>query len=383
MTTQRCLWLAVLVVVAGTANAQAEAPRREEPFLGAYVHYSTWFRGKRDQAAREQAIVDNVERFRESGLRVLIPFVTSTDGEAGYASQIIADKPWGDWDPLAVLVREARERGLRIYPTMCVLASGGERPAGVLRAHPEWALRGKNDEPLGFISPGHPEARTWVVSVLKEIATKYQPDGILLDYCRYPGTEARMDAVAQARFDASHPADKFPPDSGSHKEAFRQFKRDCLTELVGQISGELRALRPKPRIAVYMWGAHELKNTRDWRTWAAQGYLDMLNLTGYSYRERYGDKYLDVLDANFRDVAAVLKEVGKPVEFTICVGISTSHGKIREAREIEDYLNIAKRRGVHGASIFTWESLQPYLPEVKQARYLERFTAGLQPAPAP
>ncbi len=213
----------------------------------------------------------------------------------------------------------------------------------------------------------------------KEIATKYHPDGILLDYCRYPGTEAQMDPVAQAEFEASHPADQFPPGSTRYKEEFRKFKRECLTGLVGQISGTLRALTPKPRIAVYMWGAHELKGTRDWRTWAERGYLDMLNLTGYSYREQHGDKYLQVLDDRFRDVAAILKECPKSVEFTICVGISTSHGKIRDAREIEDYLQIGKRHGVQGASIFTWETLQPYLADVKQAGYLEQFTSGLHP----
>jgi hypothetical protein len=132
-----------------------------------------------------------------------------------------------------------------------------------------------------------------------------------------------------------------------------------------------------------MWGAHELKNTRDWRTWAERGYLDMLNLTGYVFPKEYGEKYLEVLDGRFGDVAAVLKELPRPVEFTICVGISTSHGKIREAREIEDYLQIAKRHGVHGAAFFTWETLQSYLDEVKQAGYLEQFTAGLPPRPVP
>ena len=190
-----------------------------------------------------------------------------------------------------------------------------------------------------------------------------------------------MDPVALARFEASHPADQFPPGSTQYNDQFVKFKRECLTELVGQISAELRALKPAPRIAVYMWGAHELKGTRDWRTWADRGYLDMLNHTGYSYREQYGEKYLTVLDERFRAAAEVLKEIDKPVEFTICVGISTSHGKIREAKELKDYLDIGRRHGVHGAAFFTWETLQPYLPEVKEAGYLEQFTANVQPRP--
>lgn len=378
MTKVKCLLRACFVLMAA-GSVVAGADRPNEPFIGAYIHLSSWFRDAPDEAARVRIIEENLDRFRDSGLRVLIPFVTSTRGQAGYASQVIPDRAFGDWDPLAVMVREARQRGLQIYPAVCVLACGHDRPEGILKEHPDWALRDKEGQPMGFISSGHPEARAWVVSMLKEIATNYRPDGILLDYCRYPGSEAQMDPVAQAEFEKSHPADRFPPGSSQYKDAFREFKRECLTELVGQISRELRALDPAPRIAVYMWGAHELKNTRDWRTWADRGYLDMLNHTGYSYREQYGEKYLTVLDERFQAAADVLKGISRPVEFTICVGISTSHGKIREAKELKDYLDIGKRHGVQGAAFFTWETLQPYLPEVKQAGYFEQFTTGLQP----
>jgi len=350
----------------------------DEPFLGAYIHLSSWFRDATDEASRERIIIENLDRFRDSGLRVLIPFITSTRGQAQYPSELIPDKPWENWDPVAIMVREARKRGLKIYPVMCVLACGHDKPAGILKSHPEWALRDKAGQPMGFISSGHPEARKWVLSVLTEIATKYRPDGILMDYCRYPGSERQMDPVSQAKFDAAHPADQWRPGSTKYNEAFRQYKRDCLTELVGQISSAVRSLKPTPRLAAYMWGMKELKGTRDWKTWVERGYLDMLNLTGYSYREQYGENYLKVLDERFRDVAAVLKELNSPVEFTICMGIKTSHGSIRETREIEDYLNIAKRNGVHGASFFTWETLQPHLPEVKKAGYLKKFTDGLQ-----
>jgi len=119
-----------------------------------------------------------------------------------------------------------------------------------------------------------------------------------------------------------------------YRKAFVEYRRNCLTELVGQISGTLRALDHAPRVAAYVWGVHEFKNTRDWGAWLAHGYLDMLNLTGYSYREQYGDKYLEVLDQRFADAEAVIRRLDNPVEFTICVGISTSHGKIRAASEL-------------------------------------------------
>jgi len=357
------------------------AARAADPFMGAYMSPSGLFDAKADQAARERSIAENVDRFGQSGLKVMIPFVVSTRKMASYPSQVIADKTYGDWDPVAVMIREGRQRGLQIYPAICVLACGHERLAGPLKEHPEWAVRDKAGEPMGFISPGHPEARKWVLSVIKEVATRYQPEGLLLDYLRYPGNEAQMDPVSQARFDQAHPADKFPRGSSQYKDELKKFKRESLTELVGQISAMVRGLQPASRIAVYMWGPQELTGTRDWKTWAERGYVDMLNLTAYYYVKNKGEQYLQKLEDSFRTVGTILKESGKPVEFTMCLGIKTSHGQIQEAKEIQGYLQIGKRCGVHGLAFFTWDYLQPYLDEVKKAGYLEEFVAGLPPRP--
>ena len=363
---------AIALMIVGL-NLGVPAARADRPFLGAYVHLPSWFQRGMDNAARHRAIIDNLDRFEQSGLNVLIPFVTTTQGQALYPSERIPGKIWSDWDPLAVIVPEAHRRGLKVYTSVCVLAAGHNRPAGILKSHPEWALRDKDGQPLGFISPANPGACRWVVSVVEEIAERYRPDGILLDYCRYPGSEAKLDPAGQAKFEAAYPADRFPPGGRAYKKAFLEYRRNTLTHLVGQISGALHSLKPAPRLAAYVWGVHEFKKTRDWGDWLSRGYLDMLNLTGYSYREQYGDKYMEVLDKRFVDAEAVFKQLDKPVEFTIGVGIDTSHGKIRAAREVEDYLQIGLRHGVQGATIFTWESLQPYLPEIKKAGYFKRF----------
>jgi uncharacterized lipoprotein YddW (UPF0748 family) len=372
--------LAVGVVMFAGCFALAAA-RAAEPFMGAYMNIPLLFDAQADQAARERSIAENLDRFQQSGLKVMIPFVVDGGKAAMYPSQVVGNMPYHDWDPLAVMVREGRQRGLQIYPAICVLSCGHKTLGSPLKEHPEWAVRDKAGQPLGFISPGHPEARKWVLAMIKEVAVNYQPEGVLLDYLRYPGNEAQMDPVSQAQFDQTHPATQFPRNGVLYREELLKFKRQTLTELVGQISEMLRSLRPTPRIAIYMWGAQELKGTRDWRTWADRGYIDMLNLTGYYFAKRNGDKYREVLEQHFQEVQSILKEVNKPVEFTICVGIKTSHGEIQATRDIQDYLQIGKRCGVHGAAFFTWAYLQPHLAEVKQAGYLEQFVSGLPPRP--
>ena len=146
--------------------------------------------------------------------------MTTTSDQAEYPSQFIPDKIWGEWDPVAVIVREARKHGVQVWPSMCVMACGSKEPRGILKQHPEWALRDKGGNPMGYLSAGNPEVHKYVISVLSEIATKYQPDGIMLDYCRYPGDEAAMDPVSQAKFDAAHPVNKFPMNSAERRDAW-------------------------------------------------------------------------------------------------------------------------------------------------------------------
>jgi len=69
-----------------------------------------------------------------------------------------------------------------------------------------------------------------------------QPDGILLDYCRYPGTEAEMDPVSQARFVSSHSSLSLRPAAGSNNDEFGR-SNGSADGTGGQISGGLRSLQ--------------------------------------------------------------------------------------------------------------------------------------------
>ena len=61
----------------------------------------------------------------------------------------------------------------------------------------------------------------------------------------------------------------------------------------------------------------------------------------------------------------------------MCIGIDTSYDKIRSAREIEKYLNVAGKCGLRGATFFTWAPMLPFLSDIKKAGYLEKFAADL------
>jgi uncharacterized lipoprotein YddW (UPF0748 family) len=353
---------------------QANLARR---FLGAYVHLSAVIDSSLPVKNRERQIDEMLDSFRDSGLRVVMPYVTSTSGSAFYPSEIVGHKVYGGWDPLQYIIDGAKDRSLDVYPVFCVLACGHDKPAGILLEHPEWGLRDAEGEAVGSLSPAHPESRQWVVSVIDEVVSKYEPDGILLDYLRFPNRDVGFDAATETRLsNLRRNQASLPEKSG----LLQSDKEESLTQLAREISETVRRDRPELQIALYSWGPHVAKQHRvaqNWPAWSRAGYIDMVNISGYCYPENYGEKYLEVFQERIGDAVKLNRETHGRADVTFCLGVATSHGKIRSASWVNDYLQHAADQDVKGTAIFTFSKLQPYLPEVNRHRYLSRFAAQI------
>lgn len=355
------LWAAATPVF--TATAATAASRSGQPLLAAYVHIPSLFSVKDDIPSREQKIAHALDRARAAGLGAIMPYANTSSGKSLYPSRLIPEQVYPGWDALGVVVREARRRGLAVYPAIATLISGHDRPAGILAVHQDWALRDRNDQRTGTISPANPAARRWVVDVLLELVARYKPCGVLLDYLRFNNRPIRLDPDSAAQFARQYPDDR--PTFGN--EHFQAFKEAALTELARKISLALRRDEPRIKIAIYSWGAQVVSRHRiaqDWRTWAARGYVDMVNVSGYCYPANYGKRYLDVFARRMRDAVEINRQLASPVEMTLCLGIATSHGKIRSADDIDDYLRLARQAGMTGVVFFTLQTLDPYLDAV-------------------
>jgi uncharacterized lipoprotein YddW (UPF0748 family) len=352
-----------------TAN-EGEVPSRNTGavFVGAYVDLGRCIDAKDDPAARERTIGEHLDRMRQAGLNAVLPYANTSSWSVNYPSEIVTRKPYGEWDPLAVFVNGARQRGMSVWPAICVCSSGHFEPQGILRDHPEWAIRDPGGKPLGFLSPAHPEARRWLVSVLREIVRNYRPDGVLLDYLRYFNRPWQLDDASQialrARLRAEATADE---SDGDRRKREHGYKEEHLTRLAREISEALRAEKPGLKIAVYSWGPHVATNHRvaqAWPTWVAEGYIDMVNVSGYYYPEQNGEKYLETFESRLRPSVKFATAAGRAIRVTFALGVETSHGKVKSADDIEKYLNAARRAGVPGTVLFTWNTVQPFLEDL-------------------
>ncbi len=362
------LRLVLLLVIALFARSVTNAcAATRDPFLAVYLNFHELFDRKAGVDEQSRAIAAALDRMKACGFNAVLPYATTTSGEATYPSALIPKRMYGGSDPLAVLIREAKVRGLRVYPVQCALPSGGEKPNGILLQHPEWALRNAAGKPLGTISPANPQAREWVASVSREIVAKYQPDGLLLDYLRFPNQPVQLDPVTSASVPSPSRS-----ASAEEKARFQAYREDALTEQARLISAAARSAKRDIRIAIYSWGPHVVKKhyvSQNWPLWAQRGYIDSVNLSGYCFPESYGDKFLKVFEQRLADA----QNLGAPVELTFALGIKTSHGEIKHAADVKPYIDIAKKLGVGGTGVFTWGHLRPFLDDFEKGNYLREF----------
>ncbi len=367
--------IATVLLLASTCLGQEPpATRPAEPFRAAYMHIDQVIGKQADPSARQAALAAALDAFKASGLRVVMPYVKSTGGTAAYSSEIVPVRQYKDWDALADIMALARERKLSVWPVICVVPSGGEKaPAGILLQHPEWGLQDKTGKPIGYLSPCNPAARRWMTDMVCEIVRRYSPDGVLLDYLRFPSSVVHLDPESEADFEKQIAADA-SAGTADRTARLAAFKVQGLTELARMISEETRQIRPGLQIGLYTWGPHVVSGhnvSQDWKTWAARGYVDMINVSGYCYRDNYGEKYMQVFEDRMRQAVDVLRQSGGKARISLCLGVRTSHGRISEAREIAEYRRVARQAGISDVAFFTWTYLQPFLNEAIKEGYLK------------
>jgi uncharacterized lipoprotein YddW (UPF0748 family) len=206
-----------------------------------------------------------------------------------------------DFDSLAELIRTCDTKAgprievhawLTMFPIATTIEPADRRH--VFHAHPEWlseAYTGaKFDGGAGkgyWLDPGHPGVQQHLFDVAMDVLTRYDIDGLCLDYIRYAGRDWGYNSNSVARFNAQFKRSGKPspvdPD-------WQQFRRDQVTALLRKIY--LSAMAVKPQVKISAGGvtfspsidsAAQWTNSlpysdalQDWRAWTEEGILDMV-----------------------------------------------------------------------------------------------------------
>lgn len=208
------------------------------------------------------------------------------------------------WDPLEAAVKLAHERGMELHAWIWTFAAANQRHntilnlprnyvGPVLSRHPDWAITDHEGSRFHytsgkvFLDPANPEVREYLLSLVTEIATKYEIDGIHLDYIRYPfqsptgkitygyGNAAREQFQKQTGYD---PLELDP----THPLWFKwtEFRIEQVDNFVEEVSSSLKQLRPRLTLstAVFPMPPNERlhKIQQSWEKWVNKEWIDML-----------------------------------------------------------------------------------------------------------
>jgi uncharacterized lipoprotein YddW (UPF0748 family) len=150
-----------------------------------------------DRTEQQSSLKKIVADLRAAHFNTIL-FQVRARGDAYYRSSY---EPWAEnltgtlgkdpgWDPLAFLLAEAHNAGLEVhawfnvYKIRGLSAVGQSAPLHPARRFAAWVHEVDGE---GWLDPGVPEVRDYLVNVALEIVRRYDIDGINFDFIRYPG----------------------------------------------------------------------------------------------------------------------------------------------------------------------------------------------------
>ncbi len=277
----------------------------------ALPYYKDEFKGVwlRPTEKTPEEIAKTLDRVKKYGIETVF-LETYYQGKTIFPSETLArygvqpQRPeFIGFDPLEVWVTQAHKRGLKIYIWFETYYAGPENPMNnpmnVIAVYPHWAnvTRMKYNSPTPvaslsehngyFIDPANPEVQTYLLTLLEEIITRYKPDGINLDYIRYPqsisakfsGYElSNWGYTEYARNEFKNAMNVDPVDVKYGTEmwnAWAKYRQNKVTSFVFKAK-QLTSKYNIPLTAVIFpdrYKSMEVK-MQDWKTWSDNNYIN-------------------------------------------------------------------------------------------------------------
>ena len=263
-------------------------------------------RGSIVRAGSEQGLAKIFDRLAAAGINTVF-FETVNAGYPIYPSTVAPqNNPLvRGWDPLASGVKLAHERGMELHAWVWTFAAGNRRhnllvnlpedyPGPVIAAHPDWASydnRGSLFPPgqgKPFLDPANLAARQYLLRLFEEIVSRYQVDGLQLDYIRYPFQDPGADRTygyglaARQQFQQLTGVDPttIKPSDRDLWQRWTDFRTNQIDSFVAQAAQRLRQKRSNLviSVAVFPLSEHDRihKLQQHWEVWANRGDIDLV-----------------------------------------------------------------------------------------------------------
>lgn len=355
----------------------------DRPFAQSEIRAVWLDRGTIVKAKSKADLKPLFERMAEAGINTVF-FETVNASYPIYPSRVAPEQNpmTKGWDPLQAAIELAHDRDMELHAWAWIFAAanqGHNKILGqeenylgpVISRNPSWVLKDQNGAVFNrtpgfkkaFYDPANPQVREYLLSLLEEIATNYNVDGIQLDYIRYPfqdnHTKQTFGYTATTRhfFQEIHGID--PKDlnkSSPSWQAWTGFKIQQIDSFVAEVSQRIRKKRPDIIIsaAVFPMERNERLNVlqQHWEEWIYSGWVDVMVLMTYA---------LDT--GNFEARTRSIQELAGKNASLIIPGI-----RLLSVPDTETFDQVQSIRNMPsgGYALFAAENLKPSLEKMFQ-----------------
>ena len=195
--------LLILLLCTTPVVISSELPATEVRAVWLTTNYGLdWPRNRSSREMQKKELISILDDLKENNFNTVM-FQVRARGEVMYDSKIepisslIITGGYGvkTFDPLAFVLEECHKRGLECHAWIVTYPLGGDKHVrslgsrSVTRKNPSLTKKFKGE---WFLDPGNPRTDDYLLSIVKEIVTNYDVDGIHFDYIRYPDNRGQF-----------------------------------------------------------------------------------------------------------------------------------------------------------------------------------------------
>ena len=269
-------FVAFMLFFSSVSMAQTDSPKRE--FRAAWIQsVNGQFRGVPTEQIKA-TLIAQLNSLQQAHFNAII-FQVRPEADALYPSSL---EPWSRflsgtqglapspyWDPMQFMIDECHKRGMEFHAwinpyRVKTTLKNQLADSHIYNKHPEWFVSYGD---LLFFDPALPESRNFIVSVISDILTRYDVDGIHMDDYFYPYPVSGQEFGDDASFSRY----------GGGFKSRADWRRSNVDILIKKIHETVRAIKPWVKFGVSPFGIYRNQSSDPLgsRTNGLQNYDDL------------------------------------------------------------------------------------------------------------
>ena len=348
------------------AYALVQAPKDGE-FRCVWIHNGDGPRARGGQRVRRWK--EAVPELKAAGFNAIAGNMLWS-GVAFYPSKIVPNAPGvateGDYLQEMIDAAKPLKMQVHVWKVMWQFAEGWLAPPGVsepFRKQGRLQMDATGKE-LPWLCPCDQRNRDYELAAIKEAASKYDIDGIHLDYIRWDGSKGSFTPMCRERFEKwskakvlAWPHDVLP--GGTREAEWQDFKRDVISTFVQEAHEALHKIKPKLQLSAAVFPDAGLARNavfQDWPRWVKEGWVDWISTMTYNEDA-----------AGFKASILQQKALMTPsVKLYPGMQLTYDAGRVLAMDAAVDEIKAVREAGLEGFTIFEWrdhlqDTIGPYL----------------------